>query len=156
MRVCDLTTLYIDGGEGGVNTYLLEKARYLASLPEVERHVIIVPGERDEKDEVFGSTVYKIASPRLPSSPGPESRVLVRFNEIRRILGDESPTVVEVDTAYFLGRVAASTLRAKNVPVVGFFHVNLPVMARLAAARLGRFVPRILERLAWSYVGLCS
>ena len=44
MRICDLTTLYIDGGAGGVNTYLLEKARYLADHGEMKDHTMIVPG----------------------------------------------------------------------------------------------------------------
>ncbi|MBI3723246.1 glycosyltransferase [bacterium] len=156
MRVCDLTTLYIDGGEGGVNTYLLEKARYFSSLREVESHTIIVPGERDEKLELHGSTVWKIRSPRLPSSPGPESRVLVSFDRIRRILREESPSVVEVDNAYFLGRVASGALRSRNVPVVGFYHVHLPTMARLATARAGSVLPRVLEHFTWRYVRLCS
>ena len=49
MRICDLTTLYIDGGAGGVNTYLLEKARYLADYDGVTDHTIIAPGARHTK-----------------------------------------------------------------------------------------------------------
>ena len=60
MRICDLTTLYIDGGAGGVNTYLLEKARYLAEHGGVKNHTIIVPVARHTKQSLFGSTLYTI------------------------------------------------------------------------------------------------
>src|SRR5712691_8749912 len=58
MRICDLTTLYIDGGTGGVNTYLLEKARYLADHGEMKDHTMIVPGARHARQSLFGSTLY--------------------------------------------------------------------------------------------------
>ena len=57
MRICDLTTLYIDGGAGGVNTYLLEKARYFADYDGVTHHSIIVPGAQNAKQSLFGSTL---------------------------------------------------------------------------------------------------
>ncbi len=60
MRICDLTTLYIDGGAGGVNTYLLEKARYLADSNGATNHTIIVPGAHHAKQSLFGSTLYTI------------------------------------------------------------------------------------------------
>jgi hypothetical protein len=67
MRICDLTTLWIDGSTcGGVNTYLVEKARYLAQRGAAE-HVIVVPGEHTGKQRLYGSTLYTIKSP-CPSS----------------------------------------------------------------------------------------
>lgn len=151
LRVCDLTTLYLDGGQGGVNTYLLEKARYFASRPEIS-HAIVVPGRRSERRALFGSTVYTLKSPPLPSNP--EHRVLTRFAEVERILQDETPTVVEVDCAYLLGKVAAQALA--RVPVIGFYHVHLPTF--IAKPGISRFSSRLAnaaEHWAWRYVDYC-
>ncbi|MGE0707381.1 MAG: glycosyltransferase [Planctomycetota bacterium] len=152
MRVCDLTTLYIDGGEGGVNTYLYEKARDFAGRPDVE-HLVVVPGERTERRRLFGSQLITIKSPRLPSNP--EHRVLAALREVRRLLRDERPDVVEVDCAYLLGQVARAAL--PQAPVVGFYHVHLPTfIARPRASRLGPLVAATAERATWRYVDLCN
>jgi len=154
MRVCDLTTLYLDGGQGGVNTYLTEKARYLAQHPEVESHLIIVPGRRTRRYSLFGSTVQTIRSPRLPSNP--VHRVLTQFRQVQRVLVREAPTVIEVDCSYFLGRVAAAARRAVDVPIVGMYHVHLPTfIARPSAARFGALFSELAERAAWRYVRFC-
>ncbi len=152
MRICDLTTLYIDGGEGGVNTYLLEKARYLQAQPGAS-HVAIVPGERDERRELFGTTLYTLRSPRLPSNP--QHRVLTRFGEVGRILRDHAPDIVEVDCAYLLGQVATRALT--DAPVIGFYHVHLPTfIARPRASRFGSFFAGAAERATWRYVSYCN
>lgn len=152
MRICDLTTLYIDGGEGGVNTYLTEKARDLAERSDCE-HVVIVPGARSEQRRLFSTTVYTVKSPRLPSNP--QHRVLANFREVKRILRATQPDLVEVDCAYFLAQVARSAL--PNVPVVGFYHVHLPTfIARPRASRLGPLFAGAAERMTWRYVDLCN
>ena len=155
VRICDLTTLWIDGGTcGGVNTYLHEKARYLAQRGGDE-HVIVVPGEQTRTQRLYGSTLYTIKSPRLPVNPS--HRVLWNLSAVTKILQDELPNVVEVDCAYFLGKVAADTLRLRNVPVVGFYHVHLPTfIARPRVSRFGSRVSRDVERLAWRYVRYCN
>lgn len=152
MRICDLTTLYIDGGEGGVNTYLLEKARYLQARPGAS-HIAVVPGERDERRELFGSVVYTLRSPSLPSNP--QHRVLTRFAEVRRILRAESPDIIEVDCAYLLGQVATRALT--DAPVIGFYHVHLPTfIARPRASRFGWLFAGAAERATWRYVDYCN
>lgn len=152
MRICDLTTLYIDGGQGGVNTYLLEKARYLSERSDAS-HVIIVPGAQDEKRELFGSTLYTVKSRSLPSNPG--HRVLARFRAVREILKTEAPELVEVDCAYMLGQAARRAL-GPRVPVVGFYHVHLPTfIARPRFSRLG-FLASTAEHFAWRYVDYCK
>jgi len=155
MRICDLTTLWIDGGTGGgVNTYLAEKARYLAQRGGAE-HVIVVPGARTRTQRLHGSTLYTIQSPRLPANPA--HRVLWNRAAITQILQAERPSVVEVDCASLLGRVAAAALRTGNVPVIGFYHVHLPTfIARPAVGRFGATVARVTERLAWQYVRYCN
>ena len=152
MRICDLTTLYMDGAEGGVNTYLTEKARDLAERSDCE-HLIVVPGARNERRRLFKSTLITVKSPRLPSNP--QHRVLAGLREVKRILRAERPDLVEVDCAYFLGQVARSAL--PNVPVVGFYHVHLPTfIARPRASRLGPLLAGAAERMTWRYVDYCN
>lgn len=154
MRICDLTTLWIDGSTcGGVNTYLVEKARYLAQRDA--EHIIVVPGEHTRTQRLYGSTLYTIKSPRLPANPA--HRVLWNRSAVTQILQDVRPSVVEVDCASLLGKVAGDTLRSGNVPVVGFYHVHLPTfIARPAVSRFGSTLSRFTERLAWGYVRYCN
>jgi len=153
MHICDLTTLWIDGDGGGVNTYLLEKARYLAGRPDTT-HTIIVPGKRSEKRLLFGSTVFTIKSKPLPSNP--QHRVLTQFAEVKRLLRQQDPDIVEVDCAYMLGQVARGAL-SRDVPIVGFYHVHLPTfIARPRASRFGSLAASTAERFAWRYVSYCS
>lgn len=155
MRVCDLTTLYVeDPCGGGVNTYLLEKARYLGERPGCD-HLMIVPGERDACVERFGTRIHTIRSRSLPSNP--MHRVLTNFGKVRRLLAAEAPDVVEVDSAYLLGKVARSALAGRDVPVIGFYHVHLPTfIARPRASRFGALVASTAERFAWRYVEFCN
>src|SRR5512144_14515 len=63
---CDLTQSWSEVG-GGVRTYLLHKRRHiLQSTPH--RHLMIIPGSRDEIVEEERATTVKIASPRVPGS----------------------------------------------------------------------------------------
>lgn len=151
MRICDLTTLFIDGGQGGVNTYLLEKARYLAARPNLS-HVIVVPGVKDDKRDFYGSTLYTLKSRSLPGNPG--HRVLARFRDVKRILRDEAPSVVEVDCAYMLGEVAKSALGAQT-PIIGFYHVHLPTFIfRPRFSRLS-LLAATAEQFGWRYLDYC-
>jgi alpha-1,6-mannosyltransferase len=151
MRICDLTTLFIDGGQGGVNTYLLEKARYIAKRPELS-HTIVVPGARDDKRDFYGSTLYTIKSRSLPGNPA--HRVLARFRDVKRILRDESPSLVEVDCAYMLGDVAAKALGGR-VPIIGFYHVHLPTFIfRPRFSRLS-LLAATAESFGWRYLDYC-
>ena len=95
MRICDLTTLYIDGGAGGVNTYLTEKARYLAEHGGVTHHTIIVPGARNAQQSLFNSTLYTVKSPRFLYNP--HHRILTHYGQIKQLLTAVNPDVIEVD-----------------------------------------------------------
>jgi alpha-1,6-mannosyltransferase len=153
VRVLDLTTLYLEGAESGVNTYLQEKARYFSTRPDIE-HVLILPGAKTEQQQLFDSRLHTIRSPRLPSNP--EHRVLTGFGEVRRLLREERPTVVEVDCAYLLGKVANKALASQDVPIVGFYHVHLPTfIARPSASRFSRRLASVAESCAWRYVDYC-
>ncbi len=158
MRVCDLNTLFIDGGAGGANTYLREKARYFTEMGGAVEHHLIVPAGCTERRRLFGSTLHAIRSPRLPQNP--QHRLLVHFPLVRRILQDLQPDVVEVDCSYLLGHVAASALSRRRVLLVGYYHVHLPVQGGTAVAARAGFPLRaplgaLVERFAWRYLEYC-
>jgi alpha-1,6-mannosyltransferase len=153
MRICDLTTLFIDGGAGGVNTYLTEKAQYLTENHPQHHHTIIVPGARDTTQTLFASTVYTLRSPRLIYNP--QHRVLTQFRHIKQILQATKPDLIEVDCLYFLGHVAASAT-ARHIPLIGFYHTHLPSLySRPLSQWLGAAAARRLESCAWAYVNYC-
>jgi len=154
MRICDLTTLYIDGGAGGVNTYLTEKARYLAGHGGDTQHTIIVPGARNTQQTLFNSTLYTVKSPRFLYNP--HHRILTNYGQIKRLLTMVNPDLIEVDCLYFLGRWARAAMGKRRVPLVGFYHTHLPSFyARPLTERFGTPVAEMLESCAWRYIMYC-
>jgi alpha-1,6-mannosyltransferase len=154
MHICDLTTLYIDGGEGGVNTYLTEKARYFAEHDGTHRHTIIVPGARNSVRALFKSTLYTLRSPRFCYNP--HHRVLLGFPQVKQVLLHVKPDVVEVDCAYILGHWVRAALGKWQAPLVGFYHSHLPSFyARPLTQRFGNGVSHLAESIAWRYVTYC-
>jgi len=153
MRICDLTTLYIDGGAGGVNTYLTEKARYFAEHGGIT-HSIIVPGARDTQQTLFNSTLYTIKSPRFFYNP--HHRILTHYAQIKQLLTAVNPDLIEVDCLYFLGHWARAAMGPRRVPLVGFYHTHLPSFyARPLTQRCGNPVAQTVESLAWRYIAYC-
>jgi len=154
MHICDLTTLYIDGGEGGVNTYLTEKARYVANRGVPYSHTIIIPGATNTTRCLFGSTVHTIRSPRFFYNP--HHRILTDVHQLKQLLMDVKPDLIEVDCIYFLAHWARTVMGKRHVPLVGFYHTHLPSFyARPLTQRLGSMVSQSIESLAWVYVTYC-
>jgi hypothetical protein len=117
MHICDLTTLYIDGGEGGVNTYLTEKARYVANQGVPYSHTIIIPGATNTTRCLFGSTVHTRRSPRFFYNP--HHRIMTDVNQLKQLLMDVKPDLIEVDCIYFLVHWARTVMGKRHVPLVG-------------------------------------
>jgi alpha-1,6-mannosyltransferase len=154
MHNCDLTTLYIDGGEGGVNTYLTEKARYLTERRDGYRHTIIVPGTKNTKRRLYGSTVYTLRSPRFFYNP--HHRILTNFHQLKQLLRAAKPDIIEVDCLYFLGHWARSATGSWHVPLVGFYHSHLPSFyAQPLTAHFGPSISRMVESWSQVYVAYC-
>lgn len=156
LRICDLTTLFIEGGEGGVNTYLYEKSKYLHECVGDEfEHQLIVPTQNHCVKSFGASTLYGIASPRYFRNP--QHRVIFNHRAVREILRKIKPDLIEIDCASLLGRVAARALLERPPRIVGFYHVHLPTYyARPFLAPLGEWAAAAAERLAWSYVRICA
>lgn len=149
MKVCDLTQFY-SPVSGGVKRYVHEKVRYLSAASQ-NRHLLIIPGERDERLVEGISTVYTIRSPRISRVSG--YRVLLRLDAIDAILEAERPDVIECGDPY---QVAWKSVRAgqlHGIPVVGFYHSHFPeAYLRYAGRYLGGWVTRQVMAGARRYV----
>lgn len=154
MHICDLTTLYIEDGAGGVNTYLTEKALYVAEHGAGWRHTMIVPGVQHAERTFLRSTLYTIKSPRFFYNP--HHRILANYRRIKRLLVSLRPDIIEVDCLSLLGRWAQRALAPRRVPLVGFYHTHLPSLyARPLTENFGAPVARLTEAWAWRYVTYC-
>ena len=63
---CDLTQSWSEVG-GGVRTYLLHKRRHILEATP-HRHLMIIPGVRDQVIEEERAITVSIASPNVPGS----------------------------------------------------------------------------------------
>lgn len=95
---CDLTQSWSDVG-GGVRTYLLHKRRHiLDSTPH--RHLMIIPGARDEVIDEGRALTVTIRSPKVPGSP--HYRLMLRNSAVREALERYRPDLIECQDAYNL------------------------------------------------------
>jgi len=136
MHLVDVTMFY--GSEtGGVNTYLTAKHDWLTRRARV-RHTLVVPtAARDAKrDSVVG-----IRSVRMPMANGYRLPV----GAVGRILRRLEPDLIEVGDPFHLAWSALAAGEALNVPVVGFYHSDLP-------RALGRRFGARAQRLATTYI----
>ncbi|HIG73840.1 MAG TPA: glycosyltransferase [Bacteroidetes bacterium] len=158
MTVCDLTHAY-HPTSGGIRTFIDLKRRYLLEHTP-HRHVLIVPGERDEVEQGDRWTTIRIRSPLLPG--GSTYRVFTSPGLVRDALEMTSPDVVELNTYYmpqeyrpaFAYRNAA---RAAGREVAAGVHYHTDFADSYVAAYTGplsgaltplarRYVRRILKR----------
>ncbi|MHB1299010.1 MAG: glycosyltransferase, partial [Gemmatimonadaceae bacterium] len=122
--VLDITEFY-GPTSGGVRTYLAQKAAWVATQPWV-RQTIVVPGVRDavEDDLAEGSRRYSLRGPRVPGQP--PYRFLLATRSARRIVEHERPDVIELGSPGFAPWIASHATRGLAIPMVAFFHSNLP------------------------------
>jgi alpha-1,6-mannosyltransferase len=117
MTVCDITQFW-SPVSGGVRRYVAEKVAFLRGRGG--RHVLIVPGERDEVGGDDAARVYTVASPGVSRTTG--YRVLLRLGEIGRILAAEMPHIVESGDPYQVGWRVARDCARLAIPCVAFYH----------------------------------
>jgi alpha-1,6-mannosyltransferase len=147
LTVLDITKWYGERS-GGVRTYLDEKQRYVAGRSDL-RHVLVIPGERDEIVDDGNTRRYRIRGPRIPSQR--QYRFLLAPRTLRRIVEREQPDIIEVGSPIFVPWIARFAARRRNIPLVGFYHTDIraslaPLLGPLAGAASGCYV-RLLDRL---------
>lgn len=127
LHLADATMFYAETS-GGVRTYLEAKRRFLAALGSV-RHTLVVPGNRDTSC----AGREEVAAFRIPFSTG--YRFPLRTAPWIDRLTALAPDVIEAGDPYVPAWAAVEAGEALGVPVIGFYHSDLP---RLVEARFGR------------------
>lgn len=147
LTVLDITKWYGERS-GGVRTYLDEKQRYVAGRPDL-RHVLVIPGDRDEMSDHGNNRRYRIRGPRIPTQR--QYRFLLAPRTLRRIIERERPDVIEVGSPIFVPWIARFAVRGRPIPLVGFYHTDIgaslaPILGPVSAGTSAFYV-RLLDRL---------
>jgi alpha-1,6-mannosyltransferase len=150
---CDITQSW-SGVGGGVRTYLLHKRRHiLESTPY--RHLLIVPGIRDEVITEDRAITVTIASPRVPGSP--HYRLMLRNRAVLSALDCFRPDLIECQDAYNLPWAAIAHRRSfPETALVAAYMTDFPTVyvERPFAKLVGRHVAGTLGRVCYRYCGL--
>lgn len=137
MHVSDVTMFYASQS-GGIRRYLQEKRRWLEARPPF-RHTLVLPRLAVER----GESAVELPSVPLPFSQG--YRLPLARGPAVRALAGLAPDIIEAGDPYHLAWAALDAGQTLGVPVVGFYHSDLPRIVRKLCGPRG-------ERLAESYV----
>jgi alpha-1,6-mannosyltransferase len=140
------STLFYSPTSGGVRRYLSAKHAWLRAHTSWE-HTIVVPGEEDhvERGGVCTLSGYPVPGTfnyRLPLNPR-------RWTRLMRAL---EPTLLEAGDAFHPAWCSWHVARRLSIPVVGFYHSNLPqIIGRRfgggwSERAIGRYVRFLYER----------
>ncbi|HEU4698195.1 MAG TPA: glycosyltransferase [Gemmatimonadales bacterium] len=140
-------TKYFGPTTGGVRTYLLQKAAYVAAHPEL-RQTIAIPGERDGLIDGDGVRCYRLRGARIPTQH--PYRFLWAPRTMRRILEHERPDLIEVGSPFLVPWTTHHVNRGLGVPMVWFYHGNVPHLVAPQPERSGG--RRAAHAAAWAYV----
>jgi alpha-1,6-mannosyltransferase len=121
------TTEWFAPTSGGIRTYLLQKAAYVAVRPWL-RHALVVPAAADGIQEHEGSRWYECHGPPIPGNA--PYRLLTSVSKMRRILAHERPDVIEIGSPALVPWIVFRALNHRDVPIVNFFHSHFPALAR--------------------------
>ena len=119
MHVVD-TTLFFSPTSGGVKRYLTAKHGWLTTH-SAHRHSILVPGENTR---LVPGDISTVGGPRLPGTFNYRLPLVPRV--WTRMLSALEPDLIEVGDVFHPAWCAAHVARARNIPLVAFFHSNLP------------------------------
>jgi len=129
LHIADMTMFYAPAS-GGVRTYLEAKHRRLQLYSGV-RHSILVPGGAYR----HSGGIYEVPAPPLPFGKG--YRFPVRRAPWCNLLRSLHPDLIEVGDPYMTAWAALEAGRRLDVPVIGFYHSDLPL---LVSNRIGNWL----------------
>jgi len=143
VHIADMTMFYAPAS-GGVRTYLEAKHRRMRLYSGV-RHSVLVPGAGYREQ----SGIYEVPSPLLPFGNG--YRFPLRRAPWRQQLQRLRPDLIEVGDPYLTAWAALDAGRRLDIPVIGFYHSDLPLLAcrrvgNWCGARLNRYVARLYSQ----------
>lgn len=138
------TTLFYSPTSGGVKRYLSAKHAWLAAHTSWE-HTIVVPG-RDTQLERGG--VCTLSGYPVPGTFN--YRLPLNARRWARLLDALEPTLIEAGDAFHPAWCAWRVAQRRGIPLVGFYHSNLP---QLAGRRMcGALTEPVIRRyLRWLY-----
>lgn len=149
---CDLTQSWSAVG-GGVGTYLRHKRQHiLQTMPH--RHLLIVPGAKDEVVEDERTITVTIASPKVPGSP--KYRLMLRNGAVKAALRRFKPDLIECQDAYNLPWVAiAHAKRHPGTALVAAYMTDFPTVYVQRPFRkvVGNLLANAASRLCYWYCG---
>ena len=148
---CDLTQSWSEQG-GGVRTYLVHKRDHILAAG-LGRHLLIIPGKRDEVIEDGRAITVTIASKRVPGSPN--YRLLLRNRAVRAALERFKPDLIECQDAYNLPWAAIGHgRRHPGTALVACYMTDFPtVYVERPLSRLaGKGIARGIGGLGYSYL----
>jgi alpha-1,6-mannosyltransferase len=138
------TTLFFSPTSGGVKRYLSAKHAWLAAHTSWE-HTVVVPGRYDRVERgglctLSGYPVPGTFNYRLPLNP----------RRWTRLISALEPTLIEAGDAFHPAWCAWQVAQRRGIPVLGFYHSNLPqIIGRRVAGALTE--PAIGRYLRWLY-----
>jgi alpha-1,6-mannosyltransferase len=149
---CDLTQSWSEVG-GGVRTYLLHKRRHiLDSTPH--RHLMVIPGPRDDVIDEGRAITVTIASPHVPGSP--HYRLLLRNGAVRDALQRFRPDLIECQDAYNLPWAAIGhRKRHPGTALVAAYMTDFPTVyvERPFRKVVGETLAGAASRICYRYCG---
>jgi alpha-1,6-mannosyltransferase len=135
VNIVDVSMFYAPQS-GGVKRYLLAKHAWLSAEPGV-RHSLLVPGP----GEPAAGAINELPSLPIPFANG--YRLPWRLGDWHRTLEQLGPDVIEAGDPYQLAWTALAAAGQLSIPVVGFYHSDLP---RLVGKRFGPVARALAER----------
>ncbi len=133
---------------GGIRTYLLQKARYVAARPWL-RQTIVVPGARDAIEDDAGVRIYRLQGPPIPRHR--PYRFMLATRSVARIIRHERPSLIEVGSPLIVPWLVRHAARGLDLPLVCFYHTNLPRVLAPGGAESGG-ARRLVHDAAWRYM----
>lgn len=149
---CDLTQSWSDVG-GGVRTYLLHKRRHILDSTQ-HRHLMVIPGPRDEVIDEGRAVTVTIASPHVPGSP--HYRLLLRNGAVCDALAKYRPDLIECQDAYNLPWAALGhRKRHPKTALVAAYMTDFPTVyvERPFRKVIGNALAGAASRLCYRYCG---
>ncbi|MGD8620016.1 MAG: glycosyltransferase, partial [Gammaproteobacteria bacterium] len=134
MHIADITMFWTPSS-GGVRTFLEAKDAWLAKQPGI-RHTLLVPGA------IAARAGAHLTLPAPPIPFGHGYRFPLRRQAWVEQLVGLAPDIIEAGDPYVLAWAALQAGRRLQVPVVGFYHSDLP---RLVGSRAGQWTNRWLN-----------
>jgi alpha-1,6-mannosyltransferase len=132
LAVLDISEYYSEGS-GGVRTYLDAKGRFVQSVSNLRR-TLVVPGARDGIADVPGDRTYRLRGPAIPFH---SYRLMLATRSVARIIAHERPDIVEIGSAYVVPWAVSRSRRRHRAKVAWFYHSNLPRLIAPDLARAG-------------------